>query len=291
MVKRVLEPGTRLVTRLSSDLHRVYADPGQMEQVLLNLWLSAHDAMPGGGELTTSTRNLELNEDSCRAHPEVQPGAYVELSVTDSGRGIDPSARDHLFEPFFSAGRGERGSLGLAMAYGIVRQHEGCVEVDSAPGAGTTVRLLLPAIVERMAVAVAPDSEPVRGGHETILVGEDDPLTLGFIESTLQGMGYRVLTGGHSDEVMRRFRQRQEGIDLVVLDVVMPSRGGREVAREMKAARPDLKILFVSGYLLPPGPGLEGWPESADFLPKPFSPTSLGRKVREVLDRPARAPK
>jgi two-component system, cell cycle sensor histidine kinase and response regulator CckA len=285
MVQRVLEPSVRLVDDLAPDLYRVYADPGQVEQVLLNLWLNARDAMPSGGELTVRTRNVELTEEHRRTHPEVKPGHHVELTVADTGRGMDTAARDRLFEPFFSTASGGRGGLGLAMAYGIVRQHEGCVEVDSSPGTGTTVRVWLPAIAEQVAVAVAPESEPVRGGREMVLVGEDDPLTLGFTESTLVGMGYRVLTATHSEEVIKAFQQHRDEIDLVVLDVVMPTRGGREVAREIKAARPDLRILFVSGYLLPPGPGGEGWPEAEDFLPKPFSPTSLGRKVREVLDR------
>ena len=290
LMQRVLEPDVRLTADLAPDLRRVYADPGQVEQVLLNLWLNARDSMPGGGQLTVRTCNVELGEDSVRSNPEMRPGSYVELAVSDTGPGLDAQARERLFEPFFSAAGGERGGLGLAMVHGIVSQHEGCIEVESEPGSGTTVRVYLPAISEQVAVPGAAEPEAVHGGTETVLVGEDDPLTLGFTESTLQGMGYRVLTAGDSDEALRVFARHRDEIALAVLDVVMPSHGGREVAREIRGDRPDLKILYVSGYLVPPGPGPEGWSENEDFLPKPFSPSALGRKVRELLDRPGSAP-
>ncbi|MBI5837579.1 MAG: response regulator [Candidatus Eisenbacteria bacterium] len=284
LVQRVLEPSSRFVADLAPELRRVYADPGQVEQVLLSLWLNARDAMPGGGDLTVRTRNVELGADFCRTRPSMNPGSYVELTVRDTGSGMDAETRARLFEPYYSTGS-ERGGLGLAMAYGFVRQHEGWIDVESTPGAGTTVRVYLAAIVEHMAVSSATPAAPVRGGDETILVGEDDPLTLGFTESALQGMGYRVLSGADSEEVLQLFRAHAGEIDLVVLDVVMPSRGGREVAREIRLLEPQARILFVSGYLVAPEQGAEGWPRGAGFLAKPFSPTALGRKVREELDR------
>lgn len=289
LIQRVMDQDTRFVEDLLPELWPVFADTGLLEQVLLQLWLNARDAMPAGGELAVRTRNVQLDQEACRAHPQLKPAPHVELSISDTGTGMGAESRERLFEPFFSTRREGQAGLGLAMVYGVVRQHGGAIEVGSTPGTGTTIRIFLPAIAEPSApIAARAPAEFVAGGRERILVGEDDPLTRSFTRSALETLGYHVMTAESSEEVLGLFSERGNEVDLAILDVVMPGQGGRELALELKRRRPGLPVLLVSGYHAASGSDDHPWPEAEDFLPKPFSPTSLGKKVREVLDRPRR---
>ncbi len=291
LIQRVMDEKTRFTEDLSPNLWPVFADTGMLEQLMLQLWLNARDAMPAGGELGVRTRNVELDQDFCRAHPHLNPAPHVELSISDTGSGMGAESRERLFEPFFSTRHEGQAGLGLAMVYGVVRQHGGAIEVASTPGTGTTIRVFLPAIEGSSApVATRAPSEVIAGGRERILVGEDDPLTRSFTRSALEMLGYQVMTAESSEEALRLFSERGAEVDLAILDVVMPGMGGRELALELKRRRPGLRVLLVSGYHAASGPREHPWPEAEDFLPKPFSPSSLGKKVREVLDRDRRAP-
>jgi PAS domain S-box-containing protein len=273
-------------TCLAADLGRVKADAGQMEQVLVALALNARDAMPKGGELTIETRNAELDEVHVQAHPEARPGSYALLLVRDTGVGMDAETRAHLFEPFFTTKEFGKGSgMGLAMVYGTVSQSGGHIEVQSEPGHGTTFAIYLPRLPE---LAPAPESgsglRRLPQGHETVLLVEDEDGVRMLARLVLQTNGYTVLEARNGRDALTVAERHAGPIHLLVSDVVMPQMSGREVADRLRAVRPGLRVLYISGYaddaivhhgVLEPG---------LAFLQKPFSPAVLVRKVREVLD-------
>ncbi len=287
MLPRLLGEDVRVVHRLAADLGRVKADPGQVEQVLVNLAVNARDAMPGGGTLTIETANVDLDEAYTREHPGASPGPHVLVAVTDTGTGIAPEVREHLFEPFFTTKEVGKGTgLGLATVYGIVKQSGGCIYVYSEPGQGAIFKVFLP----RVDGAVDPwrgdaAAGPTPGGSETVLVAEDEAAVRGLLCQVLAAKGYAVLEAANGAEALGVAEGHPGPIHLVVADVVMPDLGGRELAERLRLGRPGLRVLYVSGYTddailrrgaLEPG---------AAFLQKPFSPAALARKVREVLDQ------
>jgi two-component system, cell cycle sensor histidine kinase and response regulator CckA len=262
-------------------------DPGQFEHAIVNLAVNARDAMPQGGRLTIHTHNAELDETYAASHPEVRPGRYVRVSVSDSGHGMDAATRSRIFEPFFTTKEPGRGTgLGLAMVYGFVKQSEGHIEVYSDPGLGTTFNVYLPRAEESVR-AERPPIEPanVPEGHETVLLVEDEDAVRSLARLILRSCGYTVLEAQDGGEALLVAERHQARIHLLLTDLVMPRMSGRELADLMLDARPEVRVLFMSGYtdeaVLRHGV-LEA---NVAFLQKPFSPAILARKVREVLDR------
>jgi len=285
MLRRLIGEDIRFTTTLASDIWAVRADPGQIEQVLLNLAVNARDAMPLGGRLTIETRNVELDDEYVRNYPYAHVGPHVLLTVTDTGSGMTPEVQTKIFEPFFTTkGLGKGTGLGLATVYGIVKQSGGHIGVVSHVGDGTTFRIYLPQ-VEKASESNRPSGIPLPPqGTETVLLVEDEDGVRTLTRHVLGGCGYTVLEAANGDEAMRVAARHDGLIHLLISDVVMPGAGGRIVAERMAARYPAIRVLFVSGYMddaiIRHGILREG----VHFLQKPFSPAALAFKVREVLD-------
>ncbi len=267
------------------DVGPVWMDPRQIEQVLLALAVHARDEMPQGGQMTLQTRDVDLQPWQVAAHPGLVPGHYVELVIADTGAGLTAAERSRLFEPFFRVRhRGVGFGMGLATAYGIVHQAGGHVAVDSKLGRGTRFRILLPRQTESLAEPPARE-EPGRGGHETLLLVEDEPVVRRLARDILQRMGYHVLEAGDGHEALALVEHYPGRIDLVVTDVVMPRMTGPELAEQLVPRRPGTRVLFLSGYtdqaLVERNGRLRA---GVSFVQKPFTAEVLSRQVREVLD-------
>ena len=286
MLQRLIRENIELVTILDPALGHIKADPGQIEQVIMNLAVNARDAMPLGGRLTIETANVVLDENYARQHMEVQPGPYVMLAVSDTGMGMDEETQSHIFEPFFTTkGVGQGTGLGLATVYGIVRQSGGHIRVYSEPGHGTTFKIYLPRIEEIIESGRrAPIPSEFPPGRETILLVEDEDLVRDLARRVLLQRGYTVLEARHGREALQICEQHRGQIHLLVTDVVMPLINGRELAERLTTLHPEMKVLYISGYtgniiihqgLLEPGMA---------FLQKPFTPAALAHKVRQALD-------
>jgi signal transduction histidine kinase len=290
MLARIIGETIVLKTELQADLGPVRADQGQMEQVILNLTFNARDAMPEGGTLTLATAEVELGEKGIPGHPEIRPGHYRRLTVTDTGHGMDAAVRERIFEPFFTTKELGKGTgMGLAMVYGIVKQSDGHILVQSMPGSGTTFSIYLPAAARDTAAPVPAPTNPVlAGGTETILLVEDEHSVRITLRRVLSLCGYTVLEARHGHEANQLSERHAGHIDLLISDVQMPQLGGPDLARLLRQNRPDLKVLFISGYgdnRLVAQSGAGGDP----FLQKPFTPEALTAKVREALDGKATA--
>jgi CheY-like chemotaxis protein len=285
MLRRLLGEDVELVTYLEPNLDRVRADPGQLEQVILNLAVNARDAMPQGGRLTLRTGNVVPDEALLRAHPEMHRGPHVLLTVSDTGCGMDEPTRARLFEPFFTTKEVGKGTgLGLATIYGIVKQSEGQITVDSAPGQGATFRIYLPRHQEapRKARRTSPSFQ-LPSGTETILLVEDEELVRNLAQMVLQHQGYQVLVAGLGPEALR-LAQHAGTIHLLVTDVVMPGMSGRQLAQELRRSRPDMRVLYLTGYTDDAKLRHGIFEEETTLLQKPFSPDDLAQRVRDVLD-------
>ena len=285
LLSRMIREDIEVTTALDPDAGRVKADAGQLEQVLLNLAVNASDAMPEGGQLMLATGNVTLDEAYARVHSDVQPGPYVMLSVSDTGHGMTAEVQARIFEPFFTTKEVGKGTgLGLATVYGIAKQSGAHITVESEPEKGTVFKLYLPRVGE--APGLAEPERPVqvaRRGSETVLLVEDDEALRTLAREILSILGYTVLEATSPSEALRLAEGHPGTIHVLLTDVVMPQMNGRQVADHLLVARPDLKVLFMSGYtdaaivqhgVLEPG---------THFLQKPFTPDGLGRKLREVL--------
>ncbi len=284
MLRRLIGENIQLTTEPAPDVDSVCADPGQLEQVLVNLVVNARDAMPQGGRLTIGTGNLTVAEGGTPAVP-VPPGRYVVLRVTDTGTGMDAATLERAFEPFFTTKpRGKGSGLGLATVYGVVRQSGGHVEAESTPGAGTTFRVYLPRVTEvAEAGAEGADAAPLRG-VETVLVVEDDERVRALARKVLEQAGYRVLVAAGGTEALATAESHDGPIDLLMTDVVMPGMSGRTLTRRLTQRHPDLKVLYMSGYSDEDIAQHGVFEAGTAFIKKPFTPTLLTKKLREVLD-------
>ncbi len=289
MLRRVLGEDVELVVLRARELGHVRADPGQTEQVLLNLALNARDAMPRGGHIVIETANVVIDAPEKEEAP-IRPGRYVAVSLTDTGSGMDEETRRRLFEPFFTTKEAWRGTgLGLASVYGTVQQSGGSIRVQSSVGRGTTIRILLPRVDEPLdAEAPAPAAPPLLHGcaHETVLVVEDEPVLRELIDESLREAGYTVLLAPHGEAALDLAAAHGARIDLVISDVVMPRLGGPELVRRLAAVRPALRVLFMSGYSEEAVAHHGALEPGTEFLEKPFAPDALVRRVRGILDAP-----
>jgi PAS domain S-box-containing protein len=286
LLRRLIGENIQLAMVLGPDLKRVKADPGQMEQIIMNLAVNARDAMPEGGTLTIGTANVVLDDDYANQHVDVQPGEYVMLAVSDTGIGMDAHTRAHIFEPFFTTKvKGKGTGMGLSTVYGIVKQSGGYIWAYSEPNQGSTFKIYLPRVDEPVEMHEAGSlADELPTGTETVLLVEDEEAVRSLVCKVLRASGYTVLESLHPSDALRIAREHPSPIHLLVTDVVMPQMSGREVANQVTLVRPSTKVLFISGYtddaIVHHGV-LD--PDTA-FLHKPFSPDALARKVREVLD-------
>jgi two-component system cell cycle sensor histidine kinase/response regulator CckA len=287
MLRRLIGEDIELNWMPLADAGRVRIDPSQLDQVLTNLVANARDAIAGVGRVSVQTaqRNVRCSgQEYC--NPEVAPGPFAVLEVTDTGHGMTPETVAHVFEPFFTTKPvGQGTGLGLATVYGIVKQNDGCIEVDSELGRGTTVRIFLPSVEADVTGATTDMGAGLpQSGHETVLLVEDESAVLRLSKIVLERFGYTVLTAGTPSEAIQLFQTHEGRVHLLVTDVVMPEMNGRELAARLRESRPELKALFVSGYsasaLAPRGVLDEG----VHFLQKPFSLEDLASSVREALD-------
>ena len=264
----------------------VHADSGQIEQVLMNLATNARDAMPHGGTLSIETSAVEINADFIRAHGYGEPGEYALVSISDNGMGMDGTTCKRLFEPFFTTKELGKGTgLGLPIVYGIVKQHNGYINVYSEPGVGTTFTIYLPLLREDALLKANPvEEEVLKGGTETILVADDDATVLSLTEKVLKQFGYTVITAVDGVDAVAKFSDNRDKISLVILDVIMPNRNGKETFDEIRAMCPDMKALFISGYTADIIHKRGTLDKSLEFLTKPIRPMNLLRKVRDLLD-------
>jgi two-component system, cell cycle sensor histidine kinase and response regulator CckA len=288
MLRRLIGEDIDLVTILGAGAGKVKFDPGQIEQAIVNLVINSRDAMPDGGTITIETANVELDEAFVRVHGGAWPGPHVMLAVSDTGCGMDPETLSKAFDPFFTTKEKGKGTgLGLSTVFGIVKQSGGCLYAYSEPGRGTAMKIYLP----RVTGETAPKDErrdagfEIRlHGSETILLVEDEETLRKLASSILEGYGYTVLSAGNGEEALQLLNDSPGIPRLLVTDVVMPKMGGRELSDRIQATHPDTRVLYMSGYtdnaivhhgVLDPG---------VSYLPKPFTPKALARKVREVLD-------
>jgi two-component system cell cycle sensor histidine kinase/response regulator CckA len=287
MLCRLIGENIEIVTSLFPDLGHVKADPSQMEQILMNLAVNARDAMPGGGTIAIETTNVELDASFARQHPEVNPGAYVMLAMRDTGIGMDRGTQARIFEPFFTTKQAGKGTgLGLSTVYGIVKQSSGYIYAYSEPGRGTTFKVYLPWVGEEVEILRPEETVSIHGGQETVLLVEDNSLLRELAREMLEGLGYVVLDSGRPFEAIRIAAGHEGPIALLITDVIMPEANGRVLAKTITAARPEIKVLYTSGYTgdacVEQGELEPGWP----LLEKPFTRDVLAKRIRELLDSP-----
>lgn len=284
MLRRLISEDIELTMKLQPDVGLVRADVGQIEQVLVNLAVNAREAMPAGGSLLITTERVILDEEHVNKHPLTRPGLHVMLSVSDTGFGMDKDTIEKVFEPFFTT-KEEGTGLGLATVYGIVKQHEGSIDIYSEEALGTTFKIYLPVVEEATEASYIDEIETTMPrGHETILLVEDEEGVRDLATGILGDLGYTVHSFSRAIEAEQFCRDHEGTIDLLLTDIIMPGISGPELAGNLKAQYPSTPILFMSGY---PGDAIrlhEILDEKADFLSKPFTPSNLARKVREVID-------
>jgi two-component system, cell cycle sensor histidine kinase and response regulator CckA len=292
MLRRLIGEDIDLRLVLPADLGTVSADAGQIEQVLMNLAVNARDAMPKGGVLTIETANVTLDERYAGRHIAVKPGPYVLLAVSDNGTGMDEATKSRLFEPFFTTkGTGKGTGLGLSTVFGIVKQSGGSVAVYSEPARGTSVKVYLPRNDQPASLEAEGAQASAMRGTETILLVEDDEMVRTLVRETLERNGYKILDAAGPIEARRIADQYRQPIQLLITDVVMPKVSGRDLADQLTRRRPDLKVLYMSGYTDNAVLNNGILQKEVAFLQKPFTPLALTDKVREVLESDGRTRK
>jgi PAS domain S-box-containing protein len=287
LLLRIIEENIELKIAVSPEVLTIMADAGQMEQVLMNLATNARDAMPNGGILSIETKYAELGGEYLKMHSYVKPGGYALLSVSDTGTGMDENTKQRIFEPFFTTKEVGKGTgLGLAMIYGIIKQHDGYIDVYSEPGEGTAFKIYIPiinaAVNESGPVTV---EHPLEGGTETILIAEDDNVVRNFTKDILEGHGYEIIEAVDGEDAVNKFTGNKDRVKMLILDVIMPKKDGREVFDEIKKIQPDIKAIFMSGYTADVIHRRGIIEEGLNFVSKPISPAELLRKIRGALDQ------
>jgi len=288
MLRRLIGEDVQLRTLMEPALGNIKADPGQIEQVLMNLAVNARDAMAGGGKLTIETKNIELDENYAGHHIAVKPGAYVMLAVSDTGIGMDEATLSRIFEPFFTTKAPGKGTgLGLSTVYGIVKQSGGNIWVYSERGQGTTFKIYLPRVGDSAEeYALNARAVTVMRGTETILLVEDEAIVRQLAREVLEMHGYRVLEAASGEAALAHCQRYAGTIDLLLTDVVMPETSGPVLARQLAALSRPMRILYMSGYTDDAIVHHGVLDKGTNFIQKPFSPNALMKKVRDVLDAP-----
>ena len=287
MLTRLIGEDIALQATTGKSLGTVKVDPGQFQQILMNLVVNARDAMPDGGKIGIETANVDLDQGYCAVHPYILPGRFVMLSVSDTGTGMSDEVKAHIFEPFYTTKeRGSGTGLGLATTYGVVKQSGGSIEVYSEVGIGTTFKIYLPRVEEEASPSEKDDRpQDMRGGSETVLLVEDEDIVRNLCVQILERLGYKVLQARNGAEAIALAQGYGDRIDLLLTDVVMPGMNGAELARQLVLHHPERKVLFTSGYtddaIVRHGILKEG----VSFIGKPYTPSALAKKVRGVLDR------
>jgi CheY-like chemotaxis protein/anti-sigma regulatory factor (Ser/Thr protein kinase) len=267
----------------------IEADPNQLETALVNLAINARDAMPNGGKVTIETTNVYADEDYCRVNPELSPGQYVLICVSDNGSGMPPDVLSRAFEPFFTTKElGQGTGLGLSQVYGFVKQSGGHVKIYSEVGQGTTVNIYFPRYTPRAEDDEKEQEEQERPGHgedEVILIVEDDDDLRAYLAEALRGLGYHVVTARHAQAALPVLQQNSIRIDLLLTDVVMPGANGRELGRRAQELRPNLRVLYMSGYSRNAVVNHGRLDQGVELLQKPITQTHLATRVRDLLDK------
>lgn len=287
LLQKVIGEQVEMKLALAPDLEPTRADPSQIEQVLMNLCFNARDAMPSGGQLLIETQNVDLDESYTQRHEYARAGRYVALSVSDTGVGMDEATMKRIFEPFFTTKEVGKGTgLGLATAYGIVKQHEGLIEVYSELEKGTMFRVYLPASSGKAQTAhEGGDEDCIRGGKETILVAEDHGGNREMVDEILRKLGYQVILAKDGEEAVEKFHENQNSIAMLLLDVVMPRMGGPEAYERIARIKPQVPVIFSSGYSEESARLASLTSKGALMMQKPYAPKILARRIREVLDK------
>ncbi len=288
-LRRIIGEDIHFVTTFKNKPLPVFVDPGQIAQMMMNLATNARDAMEKGGTLVIETSLQHLDEQFVHLYGNGSSGAYAEISVSDTGMGMDEETRLKIFEPFFTTKSAEKGTgLGMAIVYGIVQQHKGVIHVDSVPGKGTTFKIYLPIILlETSPKRRAEAHKPPRNGTETILVVEDDPAVRDIEVSILTRFGYSVIEAEDGNDAVLKFAENQSKIHLVLMDMIMPNKNGKQAFDEIRRLQPDIKIIFVSGYSADIVRSRGKFDEDFELLRKPINASDLLHRVRKMLDRPA----
>jgi CheY-like chemotaxis protein len=288
MLRRLIGEDIELQVILQSEIGHIKADPGQIEQVIMNLAINARDAMPDGGKLTIETKNIYLDDDYARNHIAVAPGPFVMLALSDTGCGMDQDTLKHIFEPFFTTKEAGKGTgLGLSTVYGIVKQSGGNIWVYSEPVHGTTFKIYLPRVDEEVEeLRQAASKIEFQQGRETILLVEDDVSVRNLAREILEMNGYKVIEAAEGKEALLLCERYQEPIHLLLTDVVMPEIGGRELSKRLVEKYPEMRVLYMSGYTDNAIVHHGALDHGTNFIQKPFSPAALVKKVRECLDTP-----
>jgi two-component system cell cycle sensor histidine kinase/response regulator CckA len=286
MLRRLIGEDVELVTIAAPDLGLVSADPGQIQQIIMNIAANARDAMPHGGRFTIETSNAIVDEDYAREHPTLNPGNYVMMAISDNGSGMDAATQARIFEPFFTTkGKGKGTGLGLSTVYGIVKQSNGFVWVYSEPGKGTAFKIYFPQLEgTRAAPPAKGQSEAAIRGGETVLIAEDESSARALAARVLREQGYTVFEAPDGMEALRVARELSGKIDLVLTDVVMPKISGTELVSQIEAMKPGVKALYLSGYTDSAVVHHGLLDSNVAFLQKPFTVENLARKVREVIE-------
>ncbi|MDD2853727.1 MAG: PAS domain-containing protein [Desulfuromonadaceae bacterium] len=284
---RIIGEDVQLTSQLDSTEPLVNIDSGQIEQVLVNLATNARDAMPKGGQLTIRTGLLDIDASFVQANGYGKPGRYALISISDSGIGMDEKTKSRIFEPFFTTKEVGKGTgLGMAIVYGIIKHHHGFINVYSEPQIGTTFRIYIPLIEMEQATDVEIfTSAPSKGGTESILVAEDDATVLTLTQEVLTSFGYTVIPAKDGQDAVEKFREHRDTVKLILMDIIMPQKNGKEAFYEIRLLDPDVKIIYFSGYTMDIIQGQGVFDEETELIMKPVQPLELLRKVRDLLDR------
>jgi CheY-like chemotaxis protein len=289
LLMRLIGEDVKLETKLTDDDLTIIADSGQIEQVLMNLATNARDAMPDGGYLTIETRRVALGNHFVSEHDFGKAGEYALFMMSDTGKGMDAKTVSRVFEPFFTTKEMGKGTgLGLSIVYGIVKQHNGYINVYSEPGRGTTFKIYLPLATlssEEKKKSLPPVPQSITSGNEMVLVAEDDSNLRSLVRSVLEEFGYTVVEAVDGDDALAKIRENRDEIKLLLLDVIMPKKNGKDVYEEAKKIIPGIRALFTSGYTADMICKKGILDDGVNFISKPVSPTELLKKVREVLDK------
>jgi signal transduction histidine kinase/ActR/RegA family two-component response regulator len=285
LLMRVISEDVKLQLHIKKPVLNVVVDETQIQQVIMNLAVNARDAMPGGGQLTIRTENVELERKYTKTHQEAKPGPYVMLSVADTGIGMTMEEQEKIFEPFYTTKEKGKGSgLGLSTVFGIIKQHSGSIMVYSEPGKGSVFKVYLPATKSKVVDIKKDKVIEVKGRKETILVVDDDEIVRNFSKDTLEPLNYKIIEARSAEEALEIIDTTKEKIDLMLTDVILTGMSGWELAKKVNEKRPKIKIIFTSGYMDNPIVLYDIMKQGAPFINKPFAPEALAKIINEILE-------